>query len=145
MIESEHLKLNSISHGFFTRGGGHSTGIFASLNCGLGSGDDPELVKMNRNLVARALGLGDDTVVTAHQVHSADVAEVGSVWPQEGRPKVDGLVSNTKGIALGVLTADCGPVLFADETAQVIGHGKTGCKARQHYCRSRPHHFTSGL
>ena len=128
MIESEHLKLNGISHGFFTRGGGHSTGIFASLNCGLGSGDDPELVKMNRDLVARALRVGEGHVVTSHQVHSADVAEVGSVWPLEGRPKVDGLVSNTKGIALGILTADCGPVLFADETAQVIGCCHAGWK-----------------
>ncbi len=128
MIDSEHLKLNGISHGFFTRGGGHSTGIFASLNCGLGSGDDPELVKMNRDLVARALRVGDGHVVTAHQVHSADVVEVSSVWPLEGRPKVDGLVSNTKGIALGILTADCGPVLFADETAQVIGCCHAGWK-----------------
>ncbi len=128
MIDSEHLKLNGISHGFFTRGGGHSTGIFASLNCGLGSGDDPELVKMNRDLVARALRVGDGHVVTAHQVHSADVVEVSSVWPLENRPKVDGLVSNTKGIALGVLTADCGPVLFADETAQVIGCCHAGWK-----------------
>ena len=128
MIESEHLKLNGMSHGFFTRGGGHSTGIFSSLNCGLGSGDDPELVKMNRDLVARALRVGDGHVVTAHQVHSADVAEVTSVWPQEGRPKVDGLVSNTKGVAIGVLTADCGPVLFADESAQVIGCCHAGWK-----------------
>jgi polyphenol oxidase len=128
MIESDHLKLNGISHGFFTRGGGHSTGIFASLNCGLGSGDDPELVKMNRDLVARAVSVPDGHVVTAHQVHSADVAEVASIWPLENRPKVDGLVSNTKGLALGILTADCGPVLFADETAQVIGCCHAGWK-----------------
>ncbi len=128
MIDSEHLKLNGLAHGFFTRGGGHSNGIFASLNCGLGSGDDPDLVKLNREVVARALGVADGHVVTAHQVHSADVMEVTGVWPLEGRPKVDGLVSRTKGIVLGVLTADCGPVLFADETAQVIGCCHAGWK-----------------
>jgi YfiH family protein len=128
MIESENLKLNGIAHGFFTRGGGHSTGIFASLNCGLGSGDDPDLVKQNRDVVARALGLAEGHVVSAHQVHSADVAEVNEVWPLENRPKVDGLVTTQKGIALGVLTADCGPVLFADEEAGVIGCCHAGWK-----------------
>ncbi len=128
MIESEHLKLNGMSHGFFTRGGGHSTGIFASLNCGHGSGDDPDLVKMNRDVATRALKLGDGQLVTAHQVHSADVVEVTGVWSLEGRPKVDGMVSRAKGIALGVLTADCGPVLFADEAAGVIGCCHAGWK-----------------
>lgn len=128
MIESEYLKLNGIAHGFFTRGGGHSTGIFASLNCGHGSGDDSDLVKMNRNVVARALGVADGHVVTAHQVHSADVVEVTEVWPLGGRPKVDGLVTRSKGIALGVLTADCGPVLFADAEAQIIGCCHAGWK-----------------
>lgn len=128
MIESEHLKLNRVAHGFFTRGGGHSTGIFASLNCGLGSGDDSDLVKMNRDVVARALGLTDGRLVTAHQVHSAEVAEVTSVWPLEGRPKVDGLVSRTKGIALGILTADCSPVLFADSEKHIIGCCHAGWK-----------------
>jgi polyphenol oxidase len=128
MIESEHLKLKGVSHGFFTRGGGHSTGIFASLNCGLGSGDDPELVRMNRDVVARALKVQEGYLVTAHQVHSADVAEVTDVWPVGDRPKVDGLVTRTKGIAIGVLTADCGPVLFADATADVIGCCHAGWK-----------------
>jgi polyphenol oxidase len=128
MIESEHLKLNGVSHGFFTRGGGHSTGIFASLNCGLGSGDDPELVRKNRDVVARAIGVAEGQVVTAHQVHSADVQEVNAVWPLENRPKVDGLVTRTKGIGLGVLTADCGPVLFADQDAGVIGSCHAGWK-----------------
>jgi polyphenol oxidase len=128
MIESEHLKFDGVAHGFFTRGGGHSTGIFASLNCGLGSADDPDLVKMNRDVVARAVGVSEGYVVTAHQVHSADVVEVTGVWPAENRPKVDGLVSRTKGIGLGVLTADCGPVLFADAEAGVIGCCHAGWK-----------------
>ncbi len=128
MIEAEQLKFDGIAHGFFTRGGGHSTGIFASLNCGYGSGDDVDLVRMNREVVARAIGVAEGQVVTAHQVHSADVVEVNKVWPLEGRPKVDGLVCRTKGIGLGVLTADCGPVLFADDKAQVIGCCHAGWK-----------------
>jgi polyphenol oxidase len=128
MIEAEQLNLTGIAHGFFTRGGGHSTGIFASLNCGLGSGDDADLVKMNRDVVARALGVAEGHVVSAHQVHSADVAEVTKVWPLDGRPKVDGLVSRVKGIGLGILTADCGPVLFADAEAGVIGCCHAGWK-----------------
>ncbi len=128
MIEAEQLKLEGVAHGFFTRGGGHSTGIFASLNCGFGSGDDTDLVKLNRDVVARALGIAEGHVVSAHQVHSADVVEVTEVWPLEGRPKVDGLVCRTKGIGLGVLTADCGPVLFADAAAGVIGCCHAGWK-----------------
>jgi polyphenol oxidase len=128
MNEAEQLKRDGIAHGFFTRGGGHSTGIFASLNCGLGSGDDLDLVKMNRDVVARALGIDEGHVVTAHQVHSADVVEVTEVWPFENRPQVDGLVCRTKGIGLGVLTADCGPVLFADAEARVIGCCHAGWK-----------------
>ncbi len=128
MIETDLLKLKGISHGFFTRGGGHSTGIFASLNCGFGSGDDTDLVTMNRDVVARAIGVADGRVVSAHQVHSADVVEVTDIWPLENRPKVDGLVCRTKGIGLGVLTADCGPILFADADAGVIGCCHAGWK-----------------
>jgi len=128
MIEAEALKLPGIAHGFFTRGGGHSTGIFASLNCGLGSGDDPDLVHKNRDVVARALGVDAANLVTAHQIHSAEAIEVTKPWTVDNRPKVDGLVTNTKGIALGVLTADCGPVLFADAEAGVIGACHAGWK-----------------
>lgn len=128
MIEAEALKLPGIVHGFFTRGGGHSTGIFASLNCGLGSGDDPDLVRMNRETVARALGVEPQNLVTAHQVHSADAIEVTVPWSVTDRPKVDGLVTKTKGITLGVLTADCGPVLFADAEAGVVGACHAGWK-----------------
>lgn len=128
MIETEALRLAGVKHGFFTRGGGHSTGIFASLNCGLGSGDDAELVRKNRDVVARALHVPEGNLVTAHQVHSADVAEVSNVWPLDNRPKVDGLVCRTPGIAIGVLTADCGPVLFADAQARVTGCCHAGWK-----------------
>jgi polyphenol oxidase len=128
MITHDALQLPGIAHGFFTRGGGHSTGIFASLNCGLGSGDDPDLVKMNRDVVARSLGVAEGQLVTAHQIHSADAIEVTTVWSQDGRPKADGLVTRQKGLALGVLTADCGPVLFADSEAGVVGACHAGWK-----------------
>jgi polyphenol oxidase len=128
MIESENLQHPSIVHGFFTRAGGHSTGIFASLNCGLGSGDDPDLVKMNRSAVARDLGVAEGHVLTAHQVHSADVVEVTAVWNSDNRPKLDGLVTKQKGIAIATLTADCGPVMFADGEAGVIGVCHAGWK-----------------
>jgi polyphenol oxidase len=128
MIESEHLQSPKLSHGFFTRGGGHSTGIFASLNCGYGSGDDPEIVAMNRGVVERALGVADKHLVSAFQVHSPDVIVADKPWDPDARPKVDGLVTRTKGLALGVLTADCGPVLFADSEAGVIGACHAGWK-----------------
>jgi polyphenol oxidase len=130
MIETEHLKSTGISHGFFTRGGGHSTGIFASLNCGLGSGDDPDLVVKNRETVTRQLGAS--TLVSAWQVHSADVATVTEAWPVDQRPKVDAMVTNTRGLAIGVLTADCAPVLFLDREARVIGAAHSGWKGALH-------------
>lgn len=128
MIDSDVLNHPGIAHGFFTRGGGHSTGIFASLNCGLGSGDDPDLVRMNREIVARGVGVLPSSLVTAHQVHSAEAIEVTSPWGVNDRPKVDGLVTKTKGIGIGVLTADCGPVLFADAEAGVVGACHAGWK-----------------
>ena len=126
MISAAPLKLSGIAHGFFTREGGFSSGLFSSLNCGLGSGDDIETVGRNRARVAKALAVQPTHLVSAFQVHSADVAIVEA--PFSERPKVDGLVTRTRGIALGVLTADCGPVLFADEDAGVIGACHAGWK-----------------
>lgn len=128
MIEADELKLPGIAHGFFTRAGGHSTGLFTSLNCGLGSGDDPELVAMNRSVVARVLGVAEGQVATAHQVHSAEAIEVTTPWPVDARPKLDGLVTRTRGLVIGVLTADCGPVLFADAEAGLVGACHAGWK-----------------
>jgi YfiH family protein len=113
--------LAGVRHGFFTRAGGVSGGVYESLNCGLGSGDDPAAVTENRRRVARAVGVGGDRLVTAYQVHGIDIAVVDRPWAEGERPKVDGLVSRTPGIALGVLAADCAPVLFADREAGVIG------------------------
>jgi YfiH family protein len=117
-----------ISHGFFTRTGGVSEGIFASLNCGLGSGDRPEAVVENRARVAAALGLPPDRLATIHQVHSARVVAVDGVVPAEDRPRADGLVTRTPGLALGILTADCVPLLFVDPAVTIIGAAHAGWK-----------------
>ncbi len=123
-ITSDELTLSGITHGFFTREGGVSKGIFASLNCGMGSGDDVALVTENRARVQAALGAS--ALVSGHQVHGVDVAVI--TGPLSERPKVDGMVSATPGVAIGVLTADCGPVLFADQKARVVGACHAGWK-----------------
>ncbi len=128
MIEADALKLDGISHGFFTRQGGHSGGIFSSLNCGMGSGDERQSVHRNRADVAERLGVPVPNLLSAWQVHSAEAALVAGPWEGEERPRVDGLVTTTPGVALGVLTADCGPVLFADPEARVIGAAHAGWK-----------------
>jgi polyphenol oxidase len=125
MIKAQPLVLPGIAHGFFTREGGHSTGIFSSLNCGLGSGD-VEVVKANRHDVAFNMGVAPSHLVSAYQVHSAAVAVVDKPFVE--RPKCDGLVCNVRGLALGILTADCGPILFADHAAGVIGACHAGWK-----------------
>ena len=124
MITADDLSFEGITHGFFTREGGVSRGIFSSLNCGLGSGDDIGLVTENRARVQVALGAS--SLVSAYQVHGVEVAVVEG--PLAERPKVDGLASKTRGAALGVLTADCGPVLFADADAGVVGACHAGWK-----------------
>jgi polyphenol oxidase len=128
MKQFEELKSARIEHGFFGRQGGHSSGIFESLNVGLGSGDDRPTVIRNREVVAAALGGREGQLVTAHQVHSAEAVIVTKAWTHGDRPKVDGLVTNLPGIILGTLTADCGPVVFADHNAGVIGAAHAGWK-----------------
>lgn len=114
----------SARHGFFTRKGGASSGIFAGLNCGTGSSDLAEAVDINRNRVAAAMGVGPETLVTVHQVHSPDVVTV--TGPLHPRPAADAMVTATPGLALGILTADCQPVLFSDPVAGVIGAAHAG-------------------
>lgn len=111
-------------HGFFTRKGGASSGIFAGLNCGTGSSDQTEIVAINRGRVAEAMGVGPDALVTVHQVHSARALPV--TGPLSIRPEADALVTATPGLLLAVLTADCQPVLFADTDAGVIGAAHAG-------------------
>ena len=118
--------LDSLRHGFFTRAGGVSEGPYESLNCGLGSGDDPARVHENRRRAMDRLGLPAGALVTAYQVHSAYVAWVEAAWPSAARPQVDGLVTRTPGLALGILTADCAPVLLADPRAGVVGAAHAG-------------------
>ncbi|MEW6642523.1 MAG: peptidoglycan editing factor PgeF [Pseudomonadota bacterium] len=115
-----------LRHAFFTREGGISEGIYASLNGGLGSNDDPAHVTENRRRMAQTLGVQPSHFLTAYQVHSPDVAVVTEPWSLEARPKVDALVTATPGLALGVSAADCGPILFADPQARVIGAAHAG-------------------
>jgi YfiH family protein len=117
-----------IRHAFFTREGGVSAGLYSSLNCGFGSGDAAEKVAENRARAMAALDLAPDRLVTCHQVHSPDVVTVAAPWRREDNPRADALVTNRRGIALGILTADCVPVLFADAHAGVIGAAHAGWK-----------------
>ena len=118
--------LNGIRHAFFTRSGGVSQGVYATLNGGVGSKDKPESVTENRKRMAEALGVRPNHFLSAYQIHSPDVVTVDKPWPHDQRPKADAMVTKTPGIALGVSTADCGPVLFADAQARVIGAAHAG-------------------
>ncbi|MDB5663655.1 peptidoglycan editing factor PgeF [Cypionkella sp.] len=114
----------STRHGFFTRKGGASSGIFAGLNCGTGSTDQAEAVAINRARVAEALDLAPDHLVSVHQVHSPDAVTITA--PLLIRPQADAMVTATPGLGLAILTADCQPVLFADIKARVIGAAHAG-------------------
>ena len=111
-------------HGFFTRRGGASSGIFAGLNCGPGSSDQAEVVLINRARVADAMEVEAEALVSLHQYHSAEVLTLSA--PRQDKPKADAMVTATPGIALAVLTADCQPVLFADHEAGVVGAAHAG-------------------
>jgi len=130
MIQARALaQLDGVQHRFFTRNGGVSAGLYSSLNCGYGSGDSPDNVKENRRRAAAVFGLGETDLLTVHQVHSTDVLTVGDDrWTSPGAPKADALVTDRPGVVLGVLSADCAPVLFADAAAGVIGAAHAGWK-----------------
>jgi copper oxidase (laccase) domain-containing protein len=115
-----------IRHAFFTREGGVSEGPFASLNCGFGSGDVPERVAQNRAIATARLGLAAAPLVAVRQRHSAAAIAVEEPWRREEAPLADGLVTHIPGIALGILTAACAPVLFADIRARVVGAAHAG-------------------
>jgi YfiH family protein len=116
--------LGAVRHGFFTRRGGASSGIFEGLNCGAGSSDQTEAVAINRRRVADAMHVEPDALVSVHQVHSATVDTVRA--PRSDRPQADAMVTDTPGLALSVLTADCQPVLFADAENGVVGAAHAG-------------------
>jgi len=118
--------LPRIRHAFFTRSGGVSHGVYASLNGGVGSNDAPEKVVENRARMATALGVKPDRLLTAYQIHSPDVVVADEPWTQERRPRADAIVTRMPRLAIGVSTADCGPLLFADSEAGVIGAAHAG-------------------
>jgi YfiH family protein len=120
--------LAGVRHAFFTRGGGVSGGLYASLNGGQGSDDRPEHVEENRARMAAALGVQPDRFITAYQIHSPEVVVAEEPWTRTTRPKADAIVTRVPGLAVGVSTADCGPVLFADSEARVIGAAHAGWK-----------------
>ncbi|RJF63556.1 peptidoglycan editing factor PgeF [Rhodopseudomonas palustris] len=120
--------LPGMRHAFFNRDGGVSQGIYAGLNGGIGSNDDPQHVAENRRRMAQTMGVAPERFLTLYQVHSPDVVVVETPWDNAARPKADALVTTIPGIALGVTAADCGPILFADAEARVIGAAHAGWK-----------------
>ena len=125
-IRAEALVLPGVAHAFFTREGGVSQGVYASLNGGVGSADAPARVAENRARMAGALGLAPERLLVPYQVHSPDVIAVSAPWSE--RPRCDGIVTATPGLGLGVTGADCGMILFADARAGVIGAAHAGWK-----------------
>jgi hypothetical protein len=127
MLQAPSLaKLARIRHAFFTREGGVSRGVYTSLNGGVGSSDAPESVVENRARMAAALGVAPECLLTAYQIHSPDVVVANAPWTPEARPRADAIVTRTPRLAIGVSTADCGPLLFADSQAGVIGAAHAG-------------------
>ena len=129
-IEAENLAgLKGVRHGFFTRNGGVSTGLYDSLNCGWGSNDDPSLVAENRRLIGHFLG-GDEKlgggVITLYQEHGTTALHVSEPPSRDALPHADAVISTTPGLVIGVLTADCAPVLFADPDAGVVAAAHAG-------------------
>ena len=123
----ERFADSGVRHGFFTRAGGVSQGIYRGLNVGLGSNDAAEHVATNRARVSAWMGVTPDRLLTLYQTHSPDALVVRDPWPGE-RPKADAMVTDVPGLAIGVLAADCGPILFADPEARVIGAAHAGWK-----------------
>ncbi|MGB9365025.1 MAG: peptidoglycan editing factor PgeF [Xanthobacteraceae bacterium] len=128
MIHASSLAAPNIRHSFFTREGGVSSGIYQSLNGGIGSKDAPENVKANRARMATALGVAPTHLVSCYQIHSPDVIVATEPWTRENSPRADAIVTRVAGLAVGVGTADCGPVLFADAEAGVVGAAHAGWK-----------------
>ena len=120
--------FQNIRHAFFTREGGVSDGIYQSLNGGIGSRDAPENVRENRARMATALGVAATHLVSCYQIHSPDVIVAERPWTRETAPRADAIVTQMPGLAIGVSTADCGPILFADGEAGVIGAAHAGWK-----------------
>jgi len=127
MLQAQSLsKLPGIRHGFFTRAGGVSEGVYESLNGGVGSEDSPAKVAENRARMAKHLGVAPDRFLTCYQIHSPEVVVAETPWPSNERPRADAIVTRTPNLAIGISTADCGPVLLAEPEARVIGAAHAG-------------------
>lgn len=120
--------IPGLRHAFFTRDGGVSDGIYAGLNGGLGSSDDPAHVAENRRRMAEQMGVAPAHLIGVHQIHSPDALVATGPWPGAARPKADAIVTRNEGLAISVTTADCGPILFVDPKARVIGAAHAGWK-----------------
>jgi len=118
--------IPGLRHAFFTRDGGVSDGVYGSLNGGPGSGDDPADVRENRRRMAEQMGVSPEYLLNVHQVHSPDAVVATGPWQSPSRPKADAIVTRAEGLAIGVTTADCGPVLLVDPNARVIGAAHAG-------------------
>jgi YfiH family protein len=118
--------IPGLRHAFFTREGGISSGIYQGLNGGIGSNDDPANVAENRRRMAEQMGVVPEHFLSVHQIHSPDAVVATGPWQSETRPRADAIVTRTEGIAIGVTAADCGPILFADPSARVIGAAHAG-------------------
>ena len=127
-LTAESLRIPGVAHGFFTRLGGVSQGVYASLNGGVGSRDTPQAVTENRARIAAGLGAAPERLAVPFQIHSPDAVAITELWPESARPRCDALVTATPGLALGVTGADCGMILFADQRARVIGAAHAGWK-----------------
>jgi polyphenol oxidase len=117
-----------LRHAFFSRDGGVSEGIYAGLNGGIGSNDDPTKVAENRRRMAQHLGVPREHLLTAFQIHSPDVAVASAPWDTASRPRADAIITRTEGLAIGITAADCGPILLVDPNARVIGAAHAGWK-----------------
>jgi YfiH family protein len=120
--------IPGLRHAFFTREGGVSDGIYAGLNGGLGSNDDPHNVAENRRWMAEQMGVAPDHFLGVHQIHSPDAVVASRPWESGSRPQADAIVTRTEGIAIGITAADCGPILLVDPNARVIGAAHAGWK-----------------
>jgi YfiH family protein len=128
MIQATSLSFPNIRHAFFTREGGVSEGIYESLNGGIGSRDAADKIRENRARMAAALGVAPTHLVSCYQIHSPDVIVAETPWTRENAPRADAIVTRVPGLAIGVTTADCGPILFAEAEAGVVGAAHAGWK-----------------
>jgi YfiH family protein len=127
-LQDKTLAINGIRHAFFTRQGGVSSGLYSSLNGGIGSSDDADSVHENRRRMTTFMGTSSEAFLSLYQIHSPNVVTVTEAWTLQNRPKADAMVTQIEGLTLAIATADCGPILFADPETRVIGAAHAGWK-----------------